>query len=445
MDAYWTLPELRALRTAEKFIRIPTGVDVPITSRIQKLIDTSHFRRLSNLSQLGLVALVYPGARHTRFEHSLGVYRNALLFLERLTQSEDFRSRCSPKQCELFLVAALLHDIGHYPFAHAIEDMRLPGMPRHEELAAECLQSPDLKKILECDFEIDPNDVLELLAPAEKPGRFPLLFSMLSGPIDIDKLDYLERDSMHAGVPYGRNFDQQRLIGQLCVDTDRNSLAITQKARTAAEMMVFARYVMFSEVYWHHAVRSATAMLQRCVYGLNDRAEFLAKARWMSDAEAASAILEKLADTELADISRGLFGQDRSLFKRAAQFDYLEAPEIHRALARRPFEEMVELSGKLAEYLSSQTKQTVLPSEILIDAPPTKLEVQFDVRVRQSDETFRPLGTLSPVVQTLATHQFDNMVKRVRIFVAPKHRDWMRQVQWREAFKRTGRPDFADL
>ena len=89
---------------------------------------------------------------------------------------------------------------------------------------------------------------------------------MLSGPIDIDKMDYLPRDSLHAGVPYGRNFDQERLIGSLCLNEAGDGLAITDKGKTAAEMMVFARYVMFSEVYWHHGVRSATAMLQRAFY-----------------------------------------------------------------------------------------------------------------------------------------------------------------------------------
>ena len=92
---------------------------------------------------------------------------------------------------------------------------------------------------------------------------------MLSGPIDIDKMDYLHRDSLHAGVPYGRHFDQQRLIGSLCLNEAGDGLAITDKGKTAAEMMVFARYVMFSEVYWHHGVRSATAMLQRAFFLLH--------------------------------------------------------------------------------------------------------------------------------------------------------------------------------
>ena len=107
-------------------------------------------------------------------------------------------------------------------------------------------------------------------SPASRATPRPrMLASMLSGPIDIDKMDYLARDSLHAGVPYGRNFDQQRLIGSLCLNAAGDGLAITDKGKTAAEMMVFARYVMFSEVYWHHGVRAATAMLQRAFYLLH--------------------------------------------------------------------------------------------------------------------------------------------------------------------------------
>ena len=103
------------------------------------------------------------------------------------------------------------------------------------------------------EWGVKPRDVVALLSekPRDRCGR--LLRSMLSGPIDIDKMDYLDRDSLHAGVPYGRNFDQPRLIGSLCLNEAGDGLAITEKGKTAAEMMVFARYVMFSEVYWHHA------------------------------------------------------------------------------------------------------------------------------------------------------------------------------------------------
>src|SRR5205807_9925753 len=134
-------------------------------------------------------------------------------------------------------------------------------------------------------------------------GERQSLRSMLSGPIDGDKIDYLARDSLHAGVPYGRNFDRRRLIGSMCLNESGDALAITEKGKTAAEMMVFARYVMFSEVYWHHGVRSATAMLQRAFFMLHERlnlgelfrlteAEWIAELRQTACGTPAAALLE---------------------------------------------------------------------------------------------------------------------------------------------------------
>ena len=150
---------------------------------------------------------------------------------------------------------------------------------------------------------------------------------MLSGPIDVDKMDYLMRDSLHAGVPYGRNFDQQRLIGSLCVNDAGDGLAITDKGRTAAEMMVFARYVMFSEVYWHHAVRCATAMLQRA---------FLPAARYALISTPCFVRTKHEMIASMRRAARGwacrrycwmaLFGTTRRLYKRFAQYSAFQNP-----------------------------------------------------------------------------------------------------------------------
>ena len=147
--------------------------------------------------------------------------------------------------------------------------MALPGVPTHELFANSFLLEGEIADTLRDEWNVQPRDVTALLSEKPRDTRQRMLKSLLSGPIDIDKMDYLGRDSLHAGVPYGRNFDQQRLIGSLCLNQAGDGLAISHKGRTAAEMMVFARYVMFSEVYWHHAVRSATAMLQRAFYLLH--------------------------------------------------------------------------------------------------------------------------------------------------------------------------------
>ncbi len=254
-------------------VRIPPELDVPLTPRVRALVDTAEFRRLARISQLGLVSLVYPAAHHTRFEHSLGVYRLALLFLRKLSYDPRFAAAVTPTDAELLIVAALLHDLGHWPFCHPIEDMRLPGVPSHELFANSFLLEGDIADTLRDEWQINPRDVVDLLSNKPRRTISRILTSILSGPIDIDKMDYLARDSLHAGVPYGRNFDQNRLIGSLCLNEAGDALAITEKGKTAAEMLVFARYVMFSEVYWHHGVRSATAMLQRAFYLLHGTLE----------------------------------------------------------------------------------------------------------------------------------------------------------------------------
>lgn len=427
------IPELHSHAS---ILRISPEVDVPVTPRVRRLIDTAAFRRLARISQLGLVSLVYPGATHSRFEHSLGVYRNAVDFLKQLAHDPEAPRVFSDRDAALFVVSGLLHDIGHWPYCHAIEDIKLVHLPKHEVLAERMLQHRELAHLLRTDWDLDPDDVAAFLHPdplhVASDSR-SILRSMLSGPIDIDKLDYLERDSLHAGVPYGRNFDRNRLVHSLCVDTARHRLAISEKGKTAAEMMVFARYVMFSEVYWHHAVRSGTAMLQRAVYELREQ-EDLANA-WadMDEATMQESLLEVSRGKPFEPCVLGLFGLRRNLYKRIAQFDNLSDPELHRSLARRPYPEIVSIARELTRMVQPLVELPIRENDLLIDTPPVKLEVQFDLQVRLRDGGFLPLSELSPVVQSLATQQFDALVKRVRVFVAPHLREAFRKIDVRPA------------
>src|SRR6478752_3132096 len=301
------LPEIRALDSRKQLVRIPHECDVPLTDRVRQLLDAPEMRRLARISQLGLCGLVYPGACHSRLEHSMGVYRNALMYLKQLATDERFTAVVRPEDGEMFIAAALLHDLGHWPFCHAIEDIALTGVPTHELFANSFLLEGEIADTLRDDWNIQPRDVTALLSEKPRDTRQRILKSMLSGPIDIDKMDYLIRDSLHAGVPYGRNFDQQRLIGSLCLNEAGDGLAITDKGKTAAEMMVFARYVMFSEVYWHHGVRSATAMLQRAFYLLHGQLDLdalfrLSESRMIEDMERAAGA------GPARDLLDGLFG-----------------------------------------------------------------------------------------------------------------------------------------
>jgi HD superfamily phosphohydrolase len=415
------IPELARLDAGQGIIRIPNEQDVPFTARVRSLVDTVEFRRLAQISQLGLVSRIYPGAMHTRFEHALGVFHNALRYLSQLGRDAHFREIVDCHTAEVLLAAALLHDLGHWPFCHPIEDMGLADLPPHEEFAAEFL-SPgrELAQVLKNEWRVDRAEVLDVLAPSSDSPKLRLLRSILSGPIDIDKMDYLERDSLHCGVPYGRNFDKNRLIQSLVLNAAGDGLAINSKGKTAAELMVFARYVMFSEVYWHHAVRSATCMFARAFFELRHQVN-LRELFQKPEADVIHALRELARGSECERLLEGIFGARRSIYKRVVECTLHHHAEVYELLARRPFEFLVHCGSRLAADLGREIGERLTAADVLIDAPPGDREVEFQVDIFfPKENVYRPLREVSPVVRALAGTQFDDYVKRVRIFAHPK-------------------------
>lgn len=428
MNSILDIPEVQALDGPARLIRIPNQIDVPVTDRLMKLIDAPEFQRLARISQLGLVSFVYPAANHNRFEHSLGVYRNALLFLRQFARQPKFTQRVSVADAKLFILAALLHDIGHWPYCHPIEDIQLAGLPTHESFAAQYISRSGIANAIREDWHVDPDEVIALINRDRGNAAQEILCSMLSGPIDIDKMDYLYRDSLHAGVPYGQNFDAPRLIRSLCLNQSGDRLAITNKGRTAAELMVFARYVMFSEVYWHHAVRSATAMFQRGFFHWYQSASsqpgfdrVLNELFESGELAMTETIRRDSQQAPTGRILERLFGTQRQLYKRMANFSFNENQELFDRIAYQPYAWLVRLSDNVGQRVQQATGVEVVPGDVLVDAPPVGLEVQFDLDVHDPQTGgYRRLGDVSPVVNTLAKRQFDDFVKRVRVFVAPE-------------------------
>lgn len=417
---YSCIPELFDLQAGGPIVRIPTGQDVPFTPRVRALVDTAEFQRLRGITQLGLAGRIYPGATHTRFEHALGVFHNSLQYLWQLGKDERFSDIINPHQCEVLMVSALLHDLGHWPFCHPIEDMALADLPPHEAVAAEFLQpSRELSQVLLSEWQIEPSEVLDVLVAKTDSRPLRLMRSILSGPIDIDKMDYLERDSLHAGVPYGRNFDRNRLIQSLLVNEAGDGLAITSKGKTAAELMVFARYVMFSEVYWHHAVRSATSMFARCFFELHRELDQKALFQ-LSEFEVIERLRRSANGKPVATLLDGIFGVKRHLHKRVVEFSLYQTPDLYRALAGRPYSELIAVGSRVIDLAERWLGRTLNPTDLLIDAPPVHKEVEFKVDIFHPKEgVYRPLSQVSPVVAALAKTQFDDYVKRVRVFAEP--------------------------
>ena len=415
---YSQIPEISRNTSDLGVVRIPVEQDIPFSDRVRAVVDTAAFRRLAQITQLALTSRIYPGANHTRFEHALGVYHNSLAYLWQLGKDDRFAATVSDHDAEVLIVAALLHDVGHWPFCHPIEDMALCNMPPHETLAAQFLgQDSELTQVLRKHWNIESAEVLNLLTDNSDAPCNQLRRSILSGPVDIDKMDYLQRDSQHCGVPYGMNFDRNRLVSSLIVNRQGDGLAITSKGRTAAEMMVFARYVMFSEVYWHHAVRSATAMFARAFFEMHHRLDMSELFR-MNEPDMIQSLCQ-VTDDDTRRLTDGLFGPQRRLYKRLAEYSVFSNAELYQLLRQLSYRKLVLCSNRLAELIQKTINEPVHKLDILIDAPPIHREVEFKVDVYDSQlSTWQTLRDLSPVVNAMSQTAFDDCVKRVRVFAS---------------------------
>ncbi|HKW40208.1 MAG TPA: HD domain-containing protein [Gemmatimonadales bacterium] len=243
--------------TRFEVVRDPLWNNIRLDPEALAVVDTPAVQRLRYVRQLGHAFLVYPGATHSRFEHALGAYHLARRALSQLEETGD--ARLDPGDRVRLKLAALLHDVGHYPFSHALEEA---GLPHHEVLAARHLAGGELaQRLRECG--VAPERLLPLIqGRAAEP-----LAGLVSGALDVDKLDYLSRDAWMCGVPYGV-IDVDRLLTSLTVAQGadgRATLALHEKGLAALESLLFAKYQMYRNVYWHHAVRSATVMFKRLV------------------------------------------------------------------------------------------------------------------------------------------------------------------------------------
>ncbi|MBV5319828.1 MAG: HD domain-containing protein [Chlorobium phaeobacteroides] len=256
------------------FIRIPIWGHIPLSGPLKKILSHPSFLRLKGIRQLSFSQQVYPGATHTRFEHSIGVYHLMKLILQRMLTSplalslQDDRFSFDDHNCRVLLSACLLHDIGHFPHAHIIEEQipicgTEPIFSHHEELCRHFIYEvhpgvPAIAEILQEEWRVSPEEVIALIT-GSSGTRFTKL---ISGTLDPDKMDYLMRDAHHCNIPYG-SIDIERLIESFVPDPERERFAITEKGIAPLESLLFAKYMMMRNVYWHHTSRALSAMLRR--------------------------------------------------------------------------------------------------------------------------------------------------------------------------------------
>jgi HD superfamily phosphohydrolase len=218
-----------------------------------RLIDTPEFQRLRRIKQLGLGLYTYQGAEHSRFTHSLG----ALHLMTRILEQLSDRSNIDSEDRVAARAAALLHDVGHGPFSHAME--KVLGV-HHEQMTMSAVTSPEttLCKALSSYSSEMPGRVASIIDGTFKPAA---LAHLVSSQLDVDRMDYLLRDSLMTGAKYGL-YDLEWIINALQIDEDADRIYVAARGVYAVEEYLQARYYMFRQVYFHRTLRSAEAVLR---------------------------------------------------------------------------------------------------------------------------------------------------------------------------------------
>ncbi|WP_436346135.1 HD domain-containing protein [Natronorubrum sp. FCH18a] len=334
---------------------------IELDATAEALLDTAAMQRLRSVRQLSTVQLVYPSANHTRFEHSLGVYHLASRAVDRLDLEADLADRLR--------AAALVHDVGHGPFGHQTEAAIERHLGRHHDEIGWLLADSDLGDVLEARG-LDPAAVA-----ATVDGRGPL-GELVSGPLDVDRLDYLVRDAHHTGVPYG-TIDHARLLYSLrIVDGE---LALEASDVATAESALIARTLMNATVYRHHVSRIAGAMLDRASERLlSDGAVDADRFARLTDAELL-ATLEDHAPT--ADVATRL--RERRLYKRAIWARRDDVPDRFVGLE---YDRTRDLEREIAAVADVDPAAVVVDSPAEPSSPESRARIVADGDLRRLEE-----------------------------------------------------------
>ncbi len=378
---------------------------IPLTVPELALINTSAFARLERIQQLGFVSRVWPSARHTRFEHSLGVMHLTRLAVAHIRATPE-GAAITDDDARAVVAAALLHDIGHYPFSHAIEELGGPIVP-HEEIGRQIITGPEISGILVDTWGVAPGRVADFVFPGDRSRALTdrVLTGLLSGALDMDKLDYLPRDARACNVPYG-GVDTARLISALTIAPVGATpalleprVAIQEKGISPLHSLINARQAMFDNVYWHHTNRACSAMLLRAV---QDAVLAGAIAPESLPTKDDRSLLDTLALPDMPESTQRLAAalQSRQVFKRAVEIGS-RAVELYGRLGNLYFDPLArrEVELRLTESLSAATRRHVPHEAILIDVPkPEKWKTDVWVHFKNPPVGFTSLMPWRDVV-----------------------------------------------
>jgi len=386
--------------------------------KLAQLTESAPFMRLNRIMQLGPVYLVYPGATHTRASHSIGVYHLGRRLLQNLAQ-RGASCWLTPEGVKSFLAACLLHDLGHFPYTHSLKELSLCS---HEELTGFIILKDPMKSLVAA-AGADPELTAAIIDKEncdhlQTTGFSDELFfyrKLLSGALDPDKLDYLNRDARFCGVPYGAQ-DVDFILSRLHPDMKRGA-DIDSRLIPNVESVLFSKYLMYRTVYWHRQVRAATAMVKKALITGLESGKITGENLYNLDDTSLFSLLEQ--KIRKSDDCNSLIDSilEGRIYATAAEIpsDKVDLSVIRETGNRVNFEE------NLAEKLR-QKGFDIRGEDIIIDIPePVSFETGLYVideqcNFSESSSAFKP-ETVNAFVKTLYT---------IRIFINKKYAETLK-------------------
>ncbi len=381
-------------------IRDPLWGHMYLSPAMLQLVNTPEFQQLSRIKQLGPTFLVYPGATHTRLNHSLGVFHLARRIISRIVYHPQ-SPRLSVEGVKSYLAAALLHDVGHFPYTHSFKSLPLA---EHEHLTGRIVQTGKLKKHLRDDLQVDPRYVAAIVDETMDDGgddELRLYRNLLSGSLDPDKLDYLNRDAYFCGVPYG--FQDIDFAISRIRPNGYEGIGLEETGVSAVENILFSKFLMYRAVYWHRTVRVATAMIKKAVHlGLEEEVIRPDDLYGLDD----ELFIARFSDHPFEPFQLiGEVGQ-RRLLKPVATISFDQTNPAHHQLSDISARRAVE--GRLARQLGVPTYR------VIVDIPdPISFEAYFPIFEEEKQYEFSQKSVFSSDV----VRSFTETLRKIRLMV----------------------------
>ncbi len=410
----------------EKYIRDPVFGYVGVTDVEKNIIDSYPVQRLRGIKQLSVTNIAYPGGDHSRFLHVLGTMHLAGKMAENLRGS----MKAPEEEWQLVRLAGLLHDVGHGPFSHSSEEILSKHLDlNHEDIGEKIVEESSLADVISAQG-YDPSEVADLAFG--EPERDKFLKQVIASQFDVDKMDFLLRDSYFTGVEYGQ-IDVDRLIQ--ATEVTGGDIGISKKALAALETFMIARYEMFLNVYYHHSVRAAEIMLRGAmdhaheILGLttfNDVEEFLQ----LEDSHVVSGLKNLKPDDyegekkKDAKIAKEMFGRlnRRELIKPSYEREvYIDDEYVAKLLGdesvrRKKEREIAEKSGVDPEVVTVDVPTLASMPYYPREIDPEEVPI-FEISV-EGKKSVVPLSKHSRLVNVLKGY-----VDIIRVYTSPKFRE----------------------